>query len=457
MERKSDMAEKLKKSVIYLYGLPSFGFQLFVTVELMFFSAFLTDAVKMPVALAGSVLMITSIFDLLWVPVAGIILQKSYLKWGKFRSWLLIGPPVAAILYILQFLKVGDPVTNAITACIGFVVGHLVFDVYYSAHIAMNSALTSNVDERVKMSANRGIFNALGSLTFSYVGVKAIQAVSQAVNNPALGYTYVVIIIAMIMVLCYWIFFFLTKEYAFRGTELPSQKKESMPIPEILKQLLHNPPLIGLLLIDLGRYVGKFVVLGLSFYYFKYVLNDLPGMALFMTGITVVILISATIAPIVARKFGPHAAYVGALSFFVASLLMTWLLPLSPTAFKVVMLLGFVGYGLPDSLVVAMYASCVDYGEWRTGKNVRGFIMALLTTPIKVGNFIKSVIITTALASAGYVADMTPTPALVQGIKNGFCLYPALIMIFGIVVFAILSRKMRDMENDLATKKLQVE
>ncbi len=128
---------------------------------------------------------------------------------------------------------------------------------------------------------------------------------------------------------------------------------------------------------------------------------------------------------------------------------------MTPTAFKIVMLVSFVGHGLPDSLVVAMYASCVDYGEWRTGKNVRGFIMALLTTPIKVGNFIKSVIITTVLASAGYIADMSLTPQLIQGIKNGFCLYPALVMIFGLIVFIVLSRKMKDMEKDIATKKLK--
>lgn len=451
------MAEKLKKSVIYLYGLPSFGFQIFIYVELMFFSAFLTDAVKMPVALAGAVLMITSIFDLIWVPVAGIILQKSNLKWGKFRSWLLIGPPLAGMLYILQFLKIGNSMTNAIIACIGFVIGHLVFDVFYSAHIAMNSALTDNVEERVKMSANRGVFNALGSLTFAYFGVKAIQGLGAAFDDPAKGYLTVVIIVALIMVLCYWTFFYLTKEYAFRGTMLASQKTEGMPIREILKQLLQNPPLIGLLLIDLGRYVGKFVVLGLSFYYFKYVLNDLPGMAIFMTGLTVVILISATMATTVAKKFGPHKAYVRALCFFIAGLLITWLFPLSPTAFKIVMLVSFIGYGLPDSLVVAMYASCVDYGEWRTGKNARGFIMALLTTPIKVGNFIKSVIITTVLASAGYIADMKPTPELIQGIKNGFCLFPAIIMIFGMIVFVILSRKMKDMDNDIAAKKLKIE
>ncbi|WP_373485408.1 MFS transporter [Acetobacterium malicum] len=451
------MADKLKKSVIYLYGLPSFGFQIFIYVELMFFSAFLTDAVKMPVALAGSVLMITSIFDLIWVPVAGIILQKSNLKWGKFRSWLLIGPPVAAVLYVVQFLKIGDPMTNAITACAGFIVGHLVFDVYYSAHIAMNSALTDRVDERVKMSANRGIFNALGSLTFSYVGVRAIQEISKALNDPALGYTTVVIMVALFMVLCYWIFFFLTKEYAFRGTVPVTQKKESMSVPEILQELFHNPPLIGLLLIDLGRYVGKFVVLGLAFYYFKYVLNDLPGMAIFMTGLTVVMLVSATLATTVSKIFGPRKAYVGALCIFIAGLLITWLVPMSATAFKIVMLVSFIGYGLPDALVVAMYATCVDYGEWRTGKNVRGFIMALLTTPIKVGNFIKSVIITTALASASYVADMTPTPELIQAIKNGFCLYPALVMIFGLVVFVILSRKLKDMENDLAAKKASAE
>ena len=130
---------------------------------------------------------------------------------------------------------------------------------------------------------------------------------------------------------------------------------------------------------------------------------------------------------------------------------------MSATAFKIVMLISFVGYGLPDALVVAMYATCVDYGEWRTGKNVRGFIMALLTTPIKVGNFIKSVIITTALASASYAADMTPTPELIQAIKNGFCLYPALVMIFGLVLFVILSRKLKDMENDLAAKKASAE
>ena len=83
--------------------------------------------------------------------------------------------------------------------------------------------------------------------------------------------------------------------------------------------------------------------------------------------------------------------------------------------------------------------------------------MALLTTPIKVGNFIKSVIITAVLASAGYIADMTPTPELIQGIKNGFCLFPAIIMIFGMIVFVILSRKMKDMDNDIAAKKSKVE
>ena len=52
---------------------------------------------------------------------------------------------------------------------------------------------------------------------------------------------------------------------------------------------------------------------------------------------------------------------------------------------------------------------------------------------------------------------MTPTPELIQAIKNGFCLYPALVMIFGLVVFVILSRKLKDMENDLAAKKASAE
>ncbi len=58
--------KSLKKSVINLYGLPSFEFQLFVNLGFFSFAVFLTDYATIPVSMAGTVLMVTRIFNILW-------------------------------------------------------------------------------------------------------------------------------------------------------------------------------------------------------------------------------------------------------------------------------------------------------------------------------------------------------------------------------------------------------
>jgi Na+/melibiose symporter-like transporter len=121
------------------------------------------------------------------------------------------------------------------------------------------------------------------------------------------------------------------------------------------------------------------------------------------------------------------------------------------------MFVAYIGYGLPDSLGVAMYSATVDYGEWKTGKNARGFIMSLISFPIKISVFVRSVIISAVLASVSYVADMAVTPELVQGIKNGFALYPAIIMAIGLLLmlklYSLTPAKMEEIKNDMETRK----
>ncbi|HEY5557463.1 glycoside-pentoside-hexuronide (GPH):cation symporter [Acetobacterium sp.] len=453
------MEKSLKKSVINLYGLPSFGFQTFVNIEVLFFAAFLTDFVKIPLALTSLLLLVTSIFDIIWVPTAGVILEKSNMKWGKYRSWLLVGPPIAAIFYVLQFSQLGSTATmNAIVIFIGFIVSHLVWNTYYAAHISMNNSLTTVREERITMASNRGMFNALGTLAFSYFGVKAITAIGTGVGNPVLGYTYVAIITGVIMTLCFWTYFVITKDYANKGCEIKTGKPaQKMSVGEMLKQIIVNPPLIGLMIVELGRYLGRFVIFGMAFYYFKYVINDLPGLALFVTGLTIVNFFSAMIAAPIAKKIGEKNTYLISLSLLVIGLLLVWFLPLSATAFKIVMFIAYIGYGLPDSLGVAMYSATVDYGEWKTGKNARGFIMSLISFPIKISIFIRSIIIAAVLASVNYVADMAVTSGLIQGIKNGFALYPAIIMILGMILmfklYTLTPSKMEVICKDLADKK----
>lgn len=431
----------LKKSVINLYGLPSFGFQLFVSMEIFFFAAFLTDYAKIPVAMAGTVLMITSIFDILWVPTAGVILEKSNMRWGRYRSWMLVGPPLAVLFYTLQFTKIADPMTNAILISAGFIISHLIWNLFYAGHVAMNNSMTTIREERISMASNRGMFNALGSLVFSMVGAKSIAVLGA--GDKAWGCTLTVIISGIIMILCYWILFAMTKDYAFRGqaeANSAAAAKDKMSIGEMLKQIIVNPPLIGLMMAELGRFLGRFIIFGLAFYYFKYVVVNLGSIATFFTGLTVVAFVGAMFSAPLAKKFGERNTYIISLSLFIIGLLLVWALPMNATSFMIVMFLAYLGYGMPDALSVAMYSATVDYGEWKTGKNARGFIMSLISFPIKTAIFVRSVIITSVLVSAGYVADMAPTPELISGIKAGIALVPALFIGAGLLIIVFLYR-----------------
>ncbi|AKN31749.1 sugar transporter [Clostridium carboxidivorans P7] len=454
------MGKKLKKSIINFYGVPSFGFQLIVNVEVYYFAAFLTDYAKISAALAGTVLMITSIFDLVWVPTAGVILEKCNMKWGKYRSWLLIGPPFAVLFYILEFSKIGSSTMNAIIISIGFIVSHLIWNIFYAAHIAMNSSMTEVREERIAMASNRGMFNSLGTICFSLVSMPLILMIGKAIGNPAGGYTFTVILGGIIMIACYYALFFMTKDYANAGESTQTGKvEEKMSVGEMLKQIVVNPPLIGLLLGELGRYLGRFVIFGMAFYYFKYVVNNLAVVTIFFTGLSIVCLFGAVITNPLAKKIGERNTYILSLAIFIVGLLIVWALPMNYMSFIVLMFVAYLGYGIPDALGVAMYSSTVEYGEWKTGKNARGFIMSLISFPIKIAIFLRSIIITSVLVGAGYVANMKPTEQLISGIKNGMALIPAIIMIVGLIFIVLLYKitptNLEKMQKEIAVRKSQ--
>lgn len=450
------MEKALKKSILNFYGIPSLGFQMFVSMEIFYFAVFLTDFAKIPVALVATILLFTSIADIASVPIAGAILQKSNMKWGKYRSWLLVGPLVAAAFFILQFTKFSDPMVNVVTISIGFIASHLIWNTYYAAHIAMNNSLTTVREERISMSTNRGMFTSIGTIIFSYFGLKVITFFGQ--SNPVLGYTYTVILTGLIMTACYWTLFVITKDYAHKGIKVDT-KENKLTIKEMLKQIVVNPPLMGLMLAEFGRYLGRFIVFAMAFYYFKYVVNNLAVLAILFTGLNVVTLLGSFIANPLAKKFGERKVYITALTIFMCGLLAIYFIPQTSTSFIAIMFVAYLGYGIPDALGVAMYSSTVDYAEWKTGKNAGGFIMSLINFPIKTAIFVRSLIITSVLVSAGYVADMAATPGLISGIRTGIALVPAMFIGAGIVIvfflYKITPEVLHEIRTELDARKLK--
>ena len=58
--------------------------------------------------------------------------------------------------------------------------------------------------------------------------------------------------------------------------------------------------------------------------------------------------------------------------------------------------LALMLYSIAVSMITALFSDTVIYGEWKTGRNIRAFTMALMNIPIKVGVFLRSVIVSVA-------------------------------------------------------------
>ena len=85
--RRSIPVEKLKKSILYTYGIGDMLFVLMVSMELYYFAAFLTDYAQFSMKTAGIILNITGVLDIACALLAGVILEKVTLRFGgKYRS-----------------------------------------------------------------------------------------------------------------------------------------------------------------------------------------------------------------------------------------------------------------------------------------------------------------------------------------------------------------------------------
>jgi len=150
------MTERLDRSLLYTYGIADLCFVLLVNMELVFFPAFLTDYAQFSLAIWSQIVLITSLADIVCSLAAGVILQRVTLRFGgKYRSWFLVGPWIIAVLFVLQFVKIGSDPVAAIIIIVAFIASHLVWNISFTASGAMVGRLSRLPDEQTILSANR--------------------------------------------------------------------------------------------------------------------------------------------------------------------------------------------------------------------------------------------------------------------------------------------------------------
>lgn len=437
------MKKPLSNALKRFYGIGDFGFTLMANVELYYMAYFLTNVAKFDLATTALIMTSTSMIDVILSPFyGGIIDGMKPMKWGRYRSWLLVIPPIVTLFYTLEFTVIGAGMVPVAIIIGSYLVGHIAWNFSYVANVALIPTISSTPEDRAQLSATRGAYNNAGKIAFSLVGLSTVLYIGTAINNPVLGFT----LVALVMCLIYWATYFahfkMTDGYEEITADASSEKKkkEKTSIKDMGKSLVQNPHLLVLLLADLTRWIVNFVMAGTAVYFFTYVSNNVPMFTTYLLVANGMALVGAYLSKNAAAKFSTRTAGIvgfyalGAfllVSQFFATNLMVVLILLSCAQF----FLGFI-----YALISAMYSDTVIYSEWKTGSKASGWIMGLMNLPLKIGNLIKGAVIPAVLAAVGFVAKMDPataTPELKNGIVQLFVVIPGIGILVGAVLLTV--------------------
>lgn len=230
------------------WGVGAFGSLGMLWMVNVFLLYFLVTHVGMDPAVAGTILFITRVYDLVSDPLVGHLSDRTRSKWGKRRPWMLIGAFVSGLSMIFAFNVPSFNSNNALVSyeLVVLLVYFTGFTLFYIPFMAMPAEMTDDYDERTSIMSYRVAYSSLAGLTIA-AGTPALIAYlggDRAAYGTAAIVLGGVITISMLM----------TVVFTRGARELTQVKREKYSAREYLTSMLRNRPFFTLAMV-------KFLVL----------------------------------------------------------------------------------------------------------------------------------------------------------------------------------------------------
>lgn len=162
MEKK----EKLPFITNILYGMGDFGFSMNNSIISAFFSVFLVTVVGVAPGLVAIILFVGRSWDFVNDLLVGYISDRTRTRWGRRRPFLLFGTVPFGLSFLLLWLHPNFGQTGlVIYYSLAYIIYEALATFVYMPYFALTPELTSDYDERTKLTSFRMMFNITGSLT----------------------------------------------------------------------------------------------------------------------------------------------------------------------------------------------------------------------------------------------------------------------------------------------------
>ena len=453
-QEKKGLSGALKK----FYGVGDCGFTLMSNIESYYFSFFLTNLAKFSLPMVTFITTTASTVDALLSWIYGAILNSiKPMKWGRYRSWLIVIPWLVPFLYAFQFVKIGDGMVSAVIIIIAAIASHVAWNFAYVANVSMISVAGKTPEERSQLSATRAAWANLSKVIFSYIG-PGLAAVAAGIIGEVNQYGAAAFVLGCIMAVLYYAHFKMFDGYEAVQLEAASGKKVAKDKTggmDLIRALLQNPPLIALLIADLAKFMFNFVLMGVATYYFTYIAGNGKMLATYILVTNIFCVVGAYLSKTLSNKFTTRTTTIGVMAIQAVLLIVSYFMYNNVMVVIVLMSIAMFGYGITYACTPALYGDTIVYSEWKTGKNAAGWISGLQNVPLKVSIMTRGIIISACLTMGNFSPDIDPASAS-EGLKNaisiGFMVIPAIALIVAVAALIFGFKLTKDKVDQYAAE-----
>ena len=438
-----------------------------VSIWLLFFY---TNVYGLKPTVAAVMFLVVRIIDVIWDPVVGAFVDKSNPRWGKYRSWLVMGGlPLAGFAMLCFWNGFSGSLLYAYITYVGLSMCFTLINVPYGA---LGASLTRDTNEITVLTSVRmflanlaGLIIKTLPLVIAIFAPKAYNPVSgkmEAVyNTPESAHAwFITMSIFALTGLALLIFcFFESKERIVMDEKGASEVKVS----DLWMELVRNRPLRILSFFFVIAFTTMSISNAADSYFMTYNIGASPFMTTaFMWLGTIPAFIFLPLVPAIKKKVGKNGMFRMFLGIAIVGMVLMYLcvsFPAVKSCFPLLCVIQFVkstGILVATGYMWALVPEVVTYGEYATGHRVAGIVNALICIFMKAGMALGGVIPGLVLAWVGFnSSSQAQTPLAEQGILWLVTLIPALLFLLAIYVIGKyeLSDKVMDDINATITHR----
>jgi GPH family glycoside/pentoside/hexuronide:cation symporter len=454
---------RLRARTIARYATGSLGTGGFATLPGLVLAYFLTDNLGVAAILAGTIVTLAKIWDVVIDPVIGAWSDRSLARTGSRKRFMLIGAFTLPVFFALTFAvpPAFGPVAGVICVLLAFLATATSFSLFQVPYIALPAELTTRYDERTRLLSWRVIALTITILLFGGGGPE----LRRITGDPVTGYLVMGIVAGVVIGVGMLIAARTADEAAAVSGTSPAAAEGGAERVGIRAQyaagfaaVRRSLPFRALLGTYLLQALATGTMLAGAQYVATWVMHSESAVTLLFVALVAPAVIATPLWDLLSRRIGKERAFrISSVLYLLASASLVVALWAPGSWIYASVAVAGIAYAGMQTLPMAMLPDVISHDERRSGPGQAGTFTGMWTASETVGFALGTTLVAMVLAITGYVSRTADTAATVAtatqpagavaGIVLIFSVVPAVLMLLSLLTLARYRLRRQDIDG----------